>query len=200
MSKIYLYVLPIRIWHGLNALFCILLILSGISMQYLEWFRLIPFNWSITIHNISGILLSFNYVFFLMASFKSGNFKYYKWRLKGLFSDVMKQIIYYTQGIFKGLHEPFPVNSDRKFNPLQLLVYWKLMYILIPLVIISGMMLLFPEYFLFTLGGIRSLILIDGLHILAGFFISIIFIVHVYLALLGGKKNMIAITKGWHDL
>ena len=57
--KEYLYPIWVRMWHWLNALLCLLLILTGLSMQYASVDGgLIRFDTAVTIHNLCGIILS----------------------------------------------------------------------------------------------------------------------------------------------
>ena len=77
--------------------------------------------------------------------------------------------------MFKGEKHPFPVTEERKFNPLQKVTYVLAMYVAIPLLIISGIGLLFPEITINKFFGVSGLILTDILHITMGFFLSIIY-------------------------
>ena len=53
-QKIYHYPVWIRIWHIVNALLCLALIISGINMQYSNTYNnLFSFNNAVSIHNIS---------------------------------------------------------------------------------------------------------------------------------------------------
>ncbi len=58
---------------------------------------------------------------------------------------LILQVKYYLFGVFKGEKPPFPENENRKFNPLQKVTYIAVMYVATPLVILSGIALLFPE-------------------------------------------------------
>ena len=79
----YHYPLYIRFWHILNALFFLLLILTGLSMQYSNPDSpLISFPVSVKIHNICGIGLTINYLLFLLGNIISGNHKNYRMQMK----------------------------------------------------------------------------------------------------------------------
>ena len=55
----------------LNAIFMLLLIISGLSMQYSgRNATLIPFPVAVRMHNISGIMLTAGYLLFTMLSMK----------------------------------------------------------------------------------------------------------------------------------
>ena len=72
-EKIYLYPVWVRIWHWLNALLFLVLVLTGLSMQYAAKDSLLfPFNFSVTAHNISGIILIINFLFFAFATVLHG--------------------------------------------------------------------------------------------------------------------------------
>ena len=60
---IYHYQGFIRLWHLLNALFFLVLILTGLSMQYSDPdTTMIPFATSVKLHNVCGIGLTANYL------------------------------------------------------------------------------------------------------------------------------------------
>ncbi len=200
-EKIYLYPVWVRVWHWLNALLFFLLVFTGLSMQYAaKDSHLIPFNYSVTIHNICGITLIFNFLFFAFANRFTWNGKYYKIRLKGYGKDLWAQIRFYSWGIFKKEHHPFPVTKERKFNPLQQLSYVIAMYLLLPLIIITGLGLLFPELTLTVLFGKSGIWLTDLFHQFLGFFLTIFWLIHLYFCTVGktATSNFKSMIDGWH--
>ena len=123
-EKIYLYPVWVRLWHLLNALLCLMLIITGISMQFSNpKFPMMRFDVAVSVHNIVGIILCVNYLLFFLGNITTRNGKYYKLIFPGLFSRLMTQFGYYTRGLFKGETPPYPLNSERKFNPLQQVTY-----------------------------------------------------------------------------
>jgi thiosulfate reductase cytochrome b subunit len=202
-EKIYHYPLGIRLWHLANALFCLILVISGISMQFSDPSRpLIRFDLAVSMHNLGAILLIINYLFFLILNRLSGNLKHYKIPKKGYAGMLLTQFHYYTVGIFRGDKAPFPVNHSRKFNPLQHFTYIVVMYVLLPLIFITGAGMFFPELVVSRVFGISGLFLTDLIHIQVGFIISMFMIVHIYFCLLGTNlfasfKSMIS---GWVEV
>lgn len=200
-EKIYLYPIWVRIWHWLNALLFFLLVFTGLSMHYAGVdSHLIPFNYSVEIHNISGIVLIFNFIFFAFANRFTWNGKYYRIGLKGYVEELWKQIRFYSWGIFKKESHPFPITKDRKFNPLQKLSYVIAMYILVPLIIISGIGLLFPGINLTSFMGKSGLWYTDLLHQFMGFFLTIFWLIHLYFCTVGktATSNFKSMINGWH--
>lgn len=199
-EKIYHYPLWIRIWHLLNALFIVTLIVTGISMQFSEPdARVVRFDLAVSVHNATAILLSLNYIFSLFANWLSGNIRFYRIAKDKPVALMLKQFRYYTVGIFKGETPPFPVTRERKFNPLQQIAYVVVIYILLPLIIITGWGLFFPEIVIFRIYNISGLFLTDLLHILTGFGITLFLVVHVYFCTMGVTLTSLfkGMVNGW---
>jgi thiosulfate reductase cytochrome b subunit len=200
-EKIYLYPVWIRLWHAFNAILIILLIISGVSMQFTNPANpFIRFDIAVTMHNISGILLTANYLVFLFGTITTPNGRYYKLTLKGLTSRIIKQFTYYTFGIFKHENPPFPVTKDSKFNPLQQFTYVIAMFMLVPIVIITGWALLYPELLLTKLFGGSGLKVNDFIHVIIGFFVSFFMFVHIYFCTIGATfvSNFKSMIDGFH--
>jgi thiosulfate reductase cytochrome b subunit len=200
-DRIYLYAVWTRIWHWLNAIFFILLIFTGLSMHYAAADSfLIPFQTSVIIHNVCGIGMVLGFVFFVLANLFTWNGKYYNIRWKGYGTELWKQIRYYAWGIFNHEAKPFPITKKRKFNPLQQLSYVIAMYILVPLIVISGLGLLFPETTITTVMGRSGLWLTDLLHQITGFFLTVFWLIHLYFCTIGKTptSNFKSMVDGWH--
>jgi len=200
-EKLYLYPVWIRIWHMTNALLCLLLIITGLSIQYSNPGTMVKFNAAVSIHNIAGVLLSISYVAFFLGNLFTQNGVHYLILVKGFFGRMMKQMHYYTIGIFKNEQPPFPVTAEGKFNPLQQATYVLLMYVLVPFVIVSGFGLLYPQMTVYSVLGISGLDLTDLLHVSAGFAISIIMCVHIYFCTIGKSptSNFKSMINGYHE-
>lgn len=200
----YLYPKWVRLWHLMNAVMIIILIYTGISMQYTgqeDSFFLLDFQRSVKWHNIAAVILTANYVFYVTGNVITPNGKYYKIGRKNFVSDLTAQVKYYMSGMFRGEKHPFPVTLERKFNPLQKLSYVLAMYVAMPLVIISGLGLLFPEVTIRKLFGVSGLILTDILHITMGFLISVFLVIHIYTCTLGARPTSLfrGMITGFHD-
>jgi thiosulfate reductase cytochrome b subunit len=201
-TKEYLYPIWIRLWHWFNALLCLLLILTGLSMQYAEpGGGIVRFDIAVAIHNVVGVILTASYVFFILGNLFTKNGRYYRLEPIGLIGRLFKQGRYYAFGVFKNEKAPFPINKEQKFNPLQKISYAVIMYIFVPLIIITGWGMLFPESIVKEWLGVNTFVLTDLLHIISGFVISVFLIIHLYFATMGEKvsthyKSMIT---GYHE-
>ena len=201
-TRIYLYPVWIRLWHVINALMFILLIITGISLHYASAdTSLIPFNVSVGIHNVCAIILVINYGIYVIGNLVTNNGMYYsKWR-KNLWPKLWKQFQFYAFGIFKGDPHPFPVTKKQKFNPLQKVSYVLAMYLGMPLLIISGIAMMFPEKISNTVFKISSLVFYDTLHLVIGFVLSVFLLIHLYTCTLGDKPGTLfkSMITGYHE-
>jgi thiosulfate reductase cytochrome b subunit len=169
----------------------LILIVTGISMKFTDKenaSHIVGFAKAVKWHNFAAIVLTASYVFFVLGNAFTNNGAYYKIRKENFWSDLMKQLRYYSYGRSKGEKHPFPVTMERKFNPLQKFTYVLAMYLGMPLLIISGLGLLFPEVTI-KIFGVSGLVLTDILHITMGFFLSIFMIIHIYTCTLGNKPS-----------
>jgi len=200
-DQVYLYPVWVRLWHLLNLIMFLGLIYTGLSLQYSNVnFELVDFNVAVTWHNVSGILLTIGYAFYLIGNRFTSNGNYYQFKLKGLYKRVRKQFIYYSFGIFRKMDPPYPISKKRKFNPLQKLSYVMVMYFLMPIVIISGFGLFFPGTLPDKILGLSGIHFFDLVHISTGFALSIFMIVHVYFCTIGKTPvaNFKSMINGWH--
>jgi thiosulfate reductase cytochrome b subunit len=147
------------------------------------------FDRAVKWHNFAAILLIVNYIFFVTGNLLTANGKHYKLEKRNIWSDMWKQMRYYAWGMFRGEKHPFPITLERKFNPLQKFSYVIAMYIALPLVIISGLGLLFPEVTINKIFGVSGLVLTDILHITMGFLLSVFLVIHIYTCTLGSKPT-----------
>lgn len=201
-KRLYLYPLWLRIWHGINALGIIVLIVTGISMQYAtSKFVFFDFQTAINLHNISGVIVSLSYLLFFFGNLFTKNKIYYLIKPKGLIKRLVKQSKYYMSGMFKGEKAPYPISEKRKFNPLQKYSYVAIMYLFVPVIIITGIALLFPELIIDEVYNLSGVMMTAVLHGVVGFLIFIFLIIHLYVASIGKSplENYKSIVTGWHS-
>lgn len=203
MKRLYLYPVWLRIWHWLNAIFFSVLIFTGLSMYYAnESDFFLSFDAARLLHNISGITVTFLFVIYVVLNIFSGNFKHYIPKLNGLPERMVKQGRFYLYGIFRGEDHPYHATKDNKFNPLQQLTYFAIMFFMFPIVIISGWFLFFPEYApeeIMGMGGVWPMVIT---HITFGFIMSVFMFGHIYLATHGDTifANFISMFTGYHEV
>ncbi len=201
-EELYLYPVWLRIWHAINALGIIILIVTGLNLQFsIGWLSVINFKLAINLHNIAGVAVSVNYLLFFFGNMFLGNKKFYRIKPKGCRKRILKQMIYYTYGMFTGQKTPFPISEKRKFNPLQKYSYLLVMYVFVPLLIITGLALLFPETIIESVYSVSGILLTALSHATLGFIVSIFLLIHIYVSTIGKSPlhNFKSIVTGWHS-
>lgn len=188
MKKIYLHPISVRIWHWINAISFLTLIVTGIQIRYRDLINLMSFETAIDIHNWFGFILIGNYFIWLVFYIFTGKIKIYIPSLNKPIEFIkgsIRQARYYGYGIFLGETNPHHATPDHKFNPMQQMAYLFIMALLIPLQLITGLLLwdikLFSRW-IDLLGGIK---IVDTIHLLLFIFFTSFLFVHIYLATLG---------------
>jgi thiosulfate reductase cytochrome b subunit len=204
MKKIYLHPLPIRIWHWINAVSFIVLIITGLQIRYRELMGLMKFREAVDIHNFFGFVLIFNFFIWLVYYIVTGKIKIYipPLNLKKFVVGGLKQARYYGYGILMGEPNPHHATPDSKFNPMQQMAYLAIMMLLIPLQLGSGLLLWDAKRFadwINLAGGIK---MVDTVHVLLFLFFTAFIFVHVYLATLGhtALAHIKAMFTGYEEL
>lgn len=201
-ERIYLLPLWLRLWHWTNAALILTLCLTGISLHFASpSFQLVEFSLAVRLHNVAGLCLAGLYAFFVVANAISGNWWQYVPKPPGILHRCWLQMRYYGWGVFKGEAEPFPVSAQVNFNALQSLVYWGVMYLLLPITIVSGLVYLKPALAPPDVFGFDGHLVVAMLHYLSAGLILIFAIAHVYLGSMGAKVSSMYKTMitGWHE-
>jgi thiosulfate reductase cytochrome b subunit len=187
MHRMYLHPLPVRIWHWINAVACVTLFLTGVQIRYVGLVNVLPFRITVAIHNWTGFLLIANFFLWLGFYLSSDRIRVYHAELNPVkyFLGTLRQTLYYSYGILKGLPNPFHPSIYNKFNLLQAMTYQMLMILLLPIQGITGILLWDLTRFsgiVTFLGGVR---VIDTVHVLVFIFFAFYIPAHAYLGTLG---------------
>jgi len=201
MKRIYLHPLPIRIWHWVNALGFIILILTGANIRNI--INIFSVETAVEIHSWLGFILLANYCIWLFYYLLTLNIKIYIPPLHHPIEFAKKaltQAKFYGWGIMVGDQNPHHSTPEHKFNPMQQVSYLMIMALLIPVQIITGLFLWDPKLFspIVNLVGIQ---VFDAVHVFLWIFFSAFIIVHFYLATLGHTTwaHIIAMFTGFEE-
>lgn len=164
--------------------------------------HVLGFKTIVNLHNIAGILVTLSYFVYFVGNLVTPNGKFYIVKPKGFLKRPILQATYYAWGMFHGMKAPYPISEKRKFNPLQKYAYILVMYLAVPIVIISGIGLLFPEIIIDQVYTFSGVFVTAVFHSTMGFFISIFLVVHLYIASIGKSpiENFKSIITGWHEV
>ena len=201
-DRIYLLPVWIRLWHWANALLIITLAITGISLHFADpKLPLVEFSLAARIHDIAGIALVALYAFFVVANIVSGNWWQYVPKPPGVLERCIVQWKWYLYGIFKGEPHPYRVSEEANFNALQAISYWMIMYMVMPVMLLTGIIFLLPEFAPDRFFGFDGLLPVAILHYVTGAVIVMFMIAHVYLGTTGKTATSMykTMVTGWHE-
>jgi thiosulfate reductase cytochrome b subunit len=197
--KIYLQPTPVRIWHWINAFGIITLSVTGAQIRFPEYVQLFAsYKSAILLHNTAGLVVaaSFSLWFFYYGVVARNMRKIYVPTKEDLQVGLLRQAKFYLLTYFLGWPNPHHATPQDKFNPMQKSAYMAIMFVLVPMVALTGILLtnVSPlRDMVILLGGLKILMSIHFL--LACSLIAFLF-THVYLATLG-KTPMAYIKPMW---
>jgi thiosulfate reductase cytochrome b subunit len=203
-KMIYLQPIPVRLWHWVNAFGIITLIVTGAQIRFPETLAIFgSYRNAIQVHNVAGVTVavSFSVWFFYYKMVKDTLEKIYIPNEEDLKHGLVRQLMYYCFWYFVGRPSPFHATPEEKFNPMQKSAYLAVMFVLMPLVGLTGILLMNVtplRVLILATGGIK---IIDCLHFLLACSLLAFLCTHVYLATLGATplayiKPMIF---GWEE-
>ena len=179
-----LYPLTLRIWHWVNTILFIALIITGIQLRAPNFSIFSQYGTATALHRYAGTLFVLSFLFWLFYCIFTGSIKHYipHWRDIG---KIPQQVAFYSFFVFKGKSNPFTASEEEKFNVLQKISYGAVMFILVPVIIITG--ILFGNILSFSqvinaMGGLRIL---DVIHVITGYLLVLFLAIHMYMATLG---------------
>jgi thiosulfate reductase cytochrome b subunit len=192
IKKVYLYTRFERLWHWLQGLMIIVLMITGFEVH--GTFKLMGFQTAVTVHNFVGLAWLVLFAFFVFWLLTTGEWKQYIPTTKKLF-DV---IFYYAFGIFKGHEHPVQKSVGAKHNPLQRLTYLGISAMLLPLQMTTGLI-----YYLYNfIPGSISLSILAVVHTLLAFLLVNFLIIHVYMTTTGHSlfSHIAGMISGWEEI
>jgi formate dehydrogenase gamma subunit len=199
-EKIYLHPWLERIWHGIHALCILMLILSGAQIHWPEWVNIFgSFQRAISVHNCFGLIAVGDFFLWLIYNLVSRRIIHYFPNKRDIPYGVIIQGRFYAYGIFKHEPHPYSPSAEEKFNPLQKITYFQFMFLMMPLLLISGIIYLYPVYFadfIAFIGGLKAIAII---HFIMAIIFTAFFIAHIYLATTGHTilDNFISMITGY---
>ncbi len=185
---IYLTPTPVRIWHWLNALGIVTLCVTGIQIRFPEYANIFgTYKAAIRLHDVAGITVSASFLLWICYyQFVARSLvKLYVPNIDDIKRGLFRQAFFYFFTYFLGERNPHTATIESKFNAIQKLSYLLIMFLFLPLVIVSGLLLMniAPlRGWIITIGGIKFLV--DAHYLIACSFFAFL-CVHIYMATLG---------------
>ena len=187
MKKRVMFPRWLRLWHWLNAVLFVVLIVTGFSLHFAGAGG-VSFRVSVLIHNVAGIGLVGAFVGYLAALLFTGHWRQYLPR-RTIIGDSFKQVRFYIFGILRSEHHPFVAVPERRFNPIQQLAYVFAVFVLMPAQVATGLLLLFPDRapeYVMGLGGVWPMAVA---HSVVAYASCAFLFVHLYLAITVGERH-----------
>jgi len=193
----FIYKKQVRVGHLVHALSVLALMVSGFIMHFSS-----PSNPLGYIHNAAEIVLVVTYVFFILHEIVTFDIRHYISQDLELKEGIVKQAIFYIWGIFKREEHPYHMDSENRLTPLQKIAYFGIMFGLMPLVIVTGIILLKPSALSFIVRfiGMENMKYVLMAHLI-GAFGSVAFLIgHIYLGTTGVtiKQHFEVMVTGFH--
>jgi len=187
----YVYPRFVRFIHWINAVCFALLIWSGLGIRF-DGLGFVPgLEAATTVHSTAGIVLMLNFAIFLITACATGDIRQYLPHGEGLFARLSAQMGYSLRDMFTGAEHPFAVTAGERFNPVQQVAYLLVFIIGMPLLILSGILMLLPES---ATSGIASRQCLATVHYSIAICYALFLAGHVYLATTG--ETPLALIKG----
>ncbi len=196
MKRIYLFLGFERLWHWTQVLLCLGLIITGFNIHG-TW-HITEFKTAWYWHTRLGWALAILFVTEIFWLLTTGQWKNYVPTTQ----KVKDVALYYAVGIFKGEPHPYhPRDAYSKLNPLQRLAYLGIQVVLVPLMVITGLLMIYynhwPEWGIGLRLGSVSLF-----HVIGAFLVLMFVIGHIYLATTGHTwyAHILAMITGWEEI
>ena len=200
-KMIYLNPLTVRIWHWIHAIGITTLCITGAQIRFPEYISLFSYRTAVLIHDFTGIFVCLDWLlwFFYYVFIDKSLIKLYVPNMYDLKTGIIKQMLFYGFNYFKGGPNPHHCTPENKFNPMQKGAYLMIMLTLVPIILLSGLLLLLiTQKWMVFLGGVKIVI---GLHFLVACCFAAFLFVHMYLATLGHTfwAHIITMITGWEE-
>jgi len=201
-KHVYMYEAYERIWHWLQTIGIVILLLTGLIIHRPDMFGAFSFRNMVTVHNVLAAILAINAVLAVFFHLTSGMIQQYLPQPHGFFNDAIVQIKYYLLDIFKGKTHPFEKSPQKKMNPLQQVTYIGILNILLPLQGLTGILMWGAQRWPEAANLFGGLPFLAPFHSLIAWLFAAFIVGHVYLTTTGAEpldaiKGMVT---GWEDI
>jgi thiosulfate reductase cytochrome b subunit len=201
MKQVYFYKVYERLWHWLQAMVILCLLLTGLVIHF-PGLRLLSFASAISIHNVLGLILVGNAALALFYHLTTGEIRQFLPQPKDFVSQMAQQAAYYLRGIFRNEPHPFERSPVAKLNPLQQITYLAILNILLPLQMLSGLAMWGAQRWPGAIDAVGGLPLLAKVHMLVAWFFTAFLIGHIYLTTTGSTplSHIRAMITGWDHI
>jgi thiosulfate reductase cytochrome b subunit len=201
IERTYLHTRYERIWHWLQALVIVFLILTGIEIHAPDAFRLLGFETAVMIHRTLGFVLIANAAIGLLYQLVSGQIRQYFSSSQDFLPLAVRLGRHYLWDIFHGRPHPFQKSRDTRLNPLQRVVYVATLSLLLPIQAATGLLIWGTQRWPDTVGSVGGLAPLAAVHTMGSWIFAAFVIAHLYLITTGRTPaaSLRAMVTGWEQ-
>ena len=188
----------LRVWHFLVALLYLPLVYSGVALTYSRAeFALMDYEFASLLHEVAGIAISALYVAFVIASLVTGYWRRYTRRMRAL-SSRMGRFMRRMFGRGERQAGRLEDSKRRRFEAstqcllqLQQFLYLTAMAFIMPVLIVTGLLYLYPETAPETVGELAGLWPLAVGHYVAGLLGTLFILLHIYISTIAGLRRIV---------
>ena len=202
MKRVEMYSAFERVWHWLQALTILLLLLTGVEIHSPGGFHVLGFARATWVHEALALFTIANAFLALFYHLATGAIRQFFPQPRDFFSLAIAQITYYLRGIFTGAPHPFVHEPGRKLNVLQQVTYLLVLNLVLPAQVVTGVLMWKAQEwapFVNRLGGLHQ---VAHVHVLCAWIFAAFIVMHVYLTTTGRTPlaHLRAMVLGWEEL
>ena len=185
-SKIYLHPVIERLWHWVHAACICGLAITGIGIHWPVTMTFLGgLDTAVTLHNIIAWITIGDFTLWILLNVVLKRFFHYVPNRSDFGSRLIRQLLFYGMYNFLGGENPAHPTPAGKFNPMQKFSYLAVMGILMPVVMVTGILYLYPIAFAGVIDALGGLTVIAIVHFVIAGCLCAFMVVHVYLCSLG---------------
>jgi thiosulfate reductase cytochrome b subunit len=202
MKRVEIYGAFERVWHWLQALTILLLLLTGIEIHAPGGIRLLGFSRATWVHEALALFTIANAFLALFYHLATGAIRQFFPQPRDFFSLAIAQVLYYTRGIFSGEPHPFAHTPGGKLNVLQQVTYLAVLNVVLPLQIATGILMWKADSWVRLVDRLGGLGAVASVHVLCAWTFAAFVVMHVYLTTTGRTPlaHMRAMVLGFEEI
>lgn len=202
MKRVAIYSAFERIWHWLQALTILLLLVTGLEIHAPGSVRLLGFARATTVHEALAVFTIANAFLSLFYHLATGAIRQFIPRPRDFFSLAIAQVAYYTRGIFTGAPHPFAHEPGRKLNVLQQVTYLAVLNLVLPLQVATGILMWKAQEWAALVDRLGGLPAVATVHVACAWLFAAFVVMHVYLTTTGRTPfaHLRAMVLGWEEI
>jgi thiosulfate reductase cytochrome b subunit len=202
MKRVVIYSAFERLWHWLQALTILLLLVTGLEIHAPGSVRLLGFARATAVHEALAVFTIANAFLSLFYHLATGAIRQFIPRPRDFFSLAIAQLVYYTRGIFRGAPHPFTPRPGSKLNVLQQVTYLAVLNLVLPLQVATGILMWKAQEWAALVDRLGGLHAVATVHVLCAWLFAAFVVMHVYLTTTGRTPlaYLRAMVLGWEEV